>query len=107
MGENQVKAQPAYALLLPETLFQYLQQVFESHVRQGIASDELEIACEFKRRLQGAQPVDFSRLGPAKVTKAAPGNLELETLPTVEPPPAETTATCRFPSDEDPHYHPS
>jgi hypothetical protein len=87
MGENQIKAQPAFAILLPETLFQYLQQVFEAHVRAGIASDELEIACELKRRLQSAQPVDFSRLGPAKVTKAAPGSIGLETLPTVEPPP--------------------
>lgn len=101
MGDQQVKPQPVYAVLLPGAIFQYLQQVFEGHVRQGIPSDELEIACEFKRRLETAQPVDFSKLGPAKVTKAAPGSLGVE-LPLVEPPPLVAP-----PSDEEPHYHPS
>jgi hypothetical protein len=76
-------AQPVFALLLPEALYEYLLQVFESHTRGGIPSDELLIASELYRRLKTAQPVDFSKLGPATLEKMGPGGVSLS-VPTGE-----------------------
>lgn len=82
-AKQQVTPQLLLALLLPEALHEYLQQVFEQHVRGGIPSDELPIANEFYRRLKAAQPVDFSKLGQAKVEGMGPGGVSLS-IPTGE-----------------------
>lgn len=63
---------------LPDDLYAYLLNIFSSYCQRGLVPEELSGAAALNTRLQCAQDVDFSKLGPAKIVNMGENGVELE-----------------------------
>ena len=68
-------------VVLPENLHSYLIHVVESYSRAGIDPNECSHMAQLWDRVNKAQAVDYSKLGPVKVTDISPDGVELEIPP--------------------------
>lgn len=82
-------------MILTEEAYLYFQHVFASYTRAGIAPEETLVAADLFTRVQKAQTVDFSKLGPAEIEKLGPNGVALNLTPgsSLDPPSDHNGAT--------------
>lgn len=64
---------------LSDPLLEYLKEIVKDYCARGLDVEELSLAAELSRKINAAQFVDFSKLGPMSVEAVTPTGVVLST----------------------------